>query len=294
MIISSKTSEKLRDLINEETEYRSGPNLVKFFNTLGFQHTYGQGFPSRWKYTDECLDKINGTPQLDKCMKTLFNPVNFIGRIDELDRFISDFNQYLAFDKWQVIRNEAEVTFKKLQKVELNESSVKPTAANLSESDFLNREFSGFMISDLGLDPNVTDVLNKRVDEIEKTYNSTAYLSTILIAGSTLEGIFLGLASSFPKAFNTVKSSPKNREGKVQQFHDWTLAAFIDVAKDLELIQLDTHKFSHTLRDFRNYIHPYEQMLSGFTPREHTAKICLQVLKAVITEITQNINKLRT
>jgi len=292
MIISSKTSEKLRDLINEVTEYRSGPNLVKFFNALGFNHSYGQGFPSRWKYTDDCLEKINGTPRLDKCIKEVFNPVNFISRIDELDRYIADFNQYLAFDKWEVVRNEAEINFKKLQKVELKENMVK--SSSLSESDFLSREFSGFTISDLGLDLNVTEVLNKRIDEIEKTYNSAAYLSTILIAGSTLEGVFLGLASSYPQAFNTVKSSPKNRDGKVQPFHDWNLAAFIDVAKDLELIQLDTYKFSHTLRDFRNYIHPYQQMSSGFTPREHTAKICLQVLKATITEIKLNIIKLRS
>ncbi|MEZ8858064.1 hypothetical protein AB6E16_21560 [Vibrio atlanticus] len=290
MIISSKTSEKLRDLINEETEYRSGPNLVKFFNALGFNHSYGQGFPSRWKYTDDCLETINGKPNLDTCIRNVFNPVNFIERIGELDSYIADFNQYLAFDKWQVVRNEAEITFKKLQKVELNENGTHEP--NLSESDFLSREFSGFSLSDLGLDLNITDVLNKRLAEIEKTYNSEAYLSTILIAGSSLEGIFLGLASSNPRAFNTVKSSPKTREGKVQQFHDWTLAAFIDVAKDLELIQLDTHKFSHTLRDFRNYIHPYQQMSSGFTPREHTAKICLQVLKAVIMEISQNIKKL--
>ncbi|WP_368894964.1 hypothetical protein [Proteus mirabilis] len=292
MNISSKTSEKLRNLINEETEYRSGPKLVKFFNTLGFNHSYGQGFPSRWKYTDDCLDTINGTPRLDKCIKEIFNPINFISRIDELDRFIAEFNQYLAFDKWRVIRNGAEITFEKLHKVELNDDNLQ--SSNLSESDFLNREFSGFTISDLGLDINVTEVLNKRIEEIEKTYNSAAYLSTILIAGSTLEGVFLGLASSYPRAFNTVKPSPKGRDGKVQPFHDWNLAAFINVAKDLELIQLDTYKFSHTLRDFRNYIHPYQQMLSGFTPREHTAKICLQVLKAAITEMTSNVKKLRS
>jgi len=291
MIISSKTSEKLRDLINEETEYRSGPNLVKFFNALGFNHSYGQGFTSRGKFTEDCLERMNGTPQLDKCIKEVFNPVNFISRVAELDRCIVDFNQYLAFDKWRVVRNGAEITFNKLHKVEFNEDSLKSNS--LSESDFLSREFSGFNISDLGLDLNVTEVLNKRVDEIEKTYNSAAYLSTILIAGSTLEGVFLGLASSYPRAFNTVKSSPKGRDGKVQPFHDWNLAAFIDVAKDLELIQLDTHKFSHILRDFRNYIHPYQQMSSGFTPREHTAKICLQVLKAAITEVALNIRNLR-
>ncbi|MEX6161781.1 hypothetical protein AB6G16_08990 [Proteus mirabilis] len=144
MNISSKTSEKLRNLINEETEYRSGPKLVKFFNTLGFNHSYGQGFPSRWKYTDDCLDTINGTPRLDKCIKEIFNPINFISRIDELDRFIAEFNQYLAFDKWRVIRNGAEITFEKLHKVELNDDNLQ--SSNLSESDFLNREFSGFTI----------------------------------------------------------------------------------------------------------------------------------------------------
>ena len=51
MIINEKTIEKLQKLITEETTYRSGPQLVKFFNQLGFNDSYGQGFPSRWKYT---------------------------------------------------------------------------------------------------------------------------------------------------------------------------------------------------------------------------------------------------
>lgn len=58
MILSEKTLEKLRVLINEDTEYRSGPKLVQFFNDLGFQDIYGQGFPSRWMYTDEKLNVI--------------------------------------------------------------------------------------------------------------------------------------------------------------------------------------------------------------------------------------------
>ena len=66
------------------------------------------------------------------------------------------------------------------------------------------------------------------------------------------------------------------------------------MARDIGLIQYDTHKFSHSLRDFRNYIHPFQQMSSGFNPREHTAKICLQVLKAAIYEISENVAKMST
>ena len=35
MILPIKSLEKLRLLINEETQYRSGPQLVQFFNELG-------------------------------------------------------------------------------------------------------------------------------------------------------------------------------------------------------------------------------------------------------------------
>ena len=48
VILQHKTKENLRILINEETEYPFGPKLVSFFNSLGFNDSYGQGFPSRW------------------------------------------------------------------------------------------------------------------------------------------------------------------------------------------------------------------------------------------------------
>ena len=93
-----KTIEKLQKLITEETTYRSGPQLVKFFNQLGFNDSYGQGFPSRWKYTQDRLIIINGTPELDKCIKMLFSPINFINEFERLDSLINEFNNYLMFD----------------------------------------------------------------------------------------------------------------------------------------------------------------------------------------------------
>ncbi len=286
MILSKKSLERLRELINEETEYRSGPQLVKLFNGLGLRDQYGQGFPSRWMFTDEKLEKINGTPQLDKCIREVFAPINFVGRINELDTFISDLNQYLAFDKWKIVRNEAEITFKRQDKIELSTEPAKAT-----ENNFLNREFNNINVRGLGLEGPVTDILHLRIKEIEKCFSAESPLAVILLAGSTLEGVLLGLAIKHPKEFNMAKSSPKDSAGKVKPFHEWNLAGFINVAKEIGLIQHDTHKFSHSLRDFRNYIHPFEQMSSGFNPREHTAKICLQVLKATIFEINENVGK---
>lgn len=283
MILQSKSLEKLRLLINEETQYRSGPQLVQFFNKLGFNDMYEQGFPSRWAYTDGRLAKINGTPELDKCIKKLFAPVNFIGRVGELDNFIKDFNQYLAFDKWKVVRNGAEINFVRLDQVEIDES-----IPALNEDDFLKKEFQEISLESIGLDGAVTEILKLRVDEIEKCLSVDAPLSVIFLAGSTLEGILLGVALKYPKEFNQSKSSPKDKDGKVKQYQDWKLSNFIDVAYEVGLLAEDVKKYSHTLRDFRNYIHPYQQMSSRFNPDKHTAKISWQVLKAALFQLSKN------
>ncbi|MCC9063680.1 hypothetical protein [Flavobacterium piscisymbiosum] len=160
MVLHQKTLEKLRNLINEEIEYRSGPKLVAFFKQLGFKDSYCDEFPSRWKYTDEKLIKINGTPELQQCIANLFAPINFIENPNKLDHFIDE----------------------------------------------------------------------------------------------------------------------------------WTLVNLIEVSCEIGYIKEDVKKFSHSLRDFRNYIHPNEQVKNGFNPDHHTAKISWQVLKVAIQQISHKIN----
>ena len=291
MILSPKSLEKLRLLINEETEYRSGPQLVRLFNNLGFNDIYGQGFPSRWVYTDQKLEVINGTPRMEQCIRAVLHPANFIDKLEHLDECIESLNKYITFDKWKIIRNGADISFQRLDKVEVKEPS-KPNHAT-TENQFLSREFSNISVQKIGLEGMVSEVIEERIKEIERCYSSAAYLSVIIMAGSTLEGILLGLANQYPKDFNTAKSSPKDKLGKVYELSKWSLSSFIDVAYELGLVQHDIQRFSHTLRDFRNYIHPYQQMSFGFNPREHTAKICLHVLKAAIQEISENISKIK-
>ena len=285
MILQPKTLEKLRNLINEETEYRSGPKLIAFFNELGFSDVY-ENFPSRWIYTDDRLAKINGTPELDKCIKKLFAPVNFIGRFSVLEEFIKDFNQYLAFDGWKILRIEKEITFQKAGTIDFTQKTEIKT-----DDDFLKKDFSEISLEKLGLDGVITETLNKRLDEIKNCLNANAPLSVIFLAGSSLEGILLGVALKHPKEFNQSKSAPKDKEGKIKQFHDWTLSNFIDTSYEVGLLKEDVKKFTHSLREFRNYIHPYEQVSAKFNPDTQTAKICWQVLKAAIFQLYETDKK---
>jgi hypothetical protein len=285
MQLNTKTLEKLRVIINGDNTagYRKGYELVSFFNQLGFSDVYAQGFPSRWTYTDEKLQRINGTPELDKCILNTFAVVNYIGRISELDALIADFNQYLAFDKWSVVRDNDTITFKRLDKVVVD--SGKTAIPNIKEDEFLRMTFD-VNIDTLGLEPNVTKIIKLRLEEIETCIGGEAPLASILLIGSIMEGMLLGMATTYPQQFNQAPSAPKDKDtGKVRIFPNWTLNNYIDVAYEVGLLKQDVKKFSHVVRDFRNYIHPYEQMSSQFFPDKQTSLICFQVLKAAISQI---------
>jgi hypothetical protein len=290
MNLNQKTLEKLRLLINEETEYRSGPQLIAFFKEFGFNDVY-QNFPSRWVYTDSKLAKLNGTSNIDSVIKKVLAPINFIGRYSDLDKCIVDFNQFLIFDGWMVVRNNAQIEFKKAQDIDLDSEINKSDYKVGSEEEFLNKKFERPVIKKLGLEPFYEPVIEGRINEIEKIIEQ-APLSAIFTIGSTLEGIFLGVASKIPKEVNQAASSPKNESGKVKSFHLWSLNDFINVFAELKLISKNVKNFSHEVRSFRNYIHPYQQTAEQFTPNNRSAKIAWQVLLAAVEDITTNKSSL--
>ena len=160
-----------------------------------------------------------------------------------------------------------------------------PFNANSTPHDgFLSKEFEIPNIQKLPVDFAVCEIIQDRLTEAQSCLSNGAHLSVIFQCGSVLEAVLLGAAQNEPERFNRSSKSPKE-DGKVKAFHDWKLSEFIDVAHDVGLLKPDVQKFGHGLRDFRNYIHPYAQMASGFKPDEYTAKVCFQVLKAALADV---------
>lgn len=171
----------------------------------------------------------------------------------------------------------------------VNDSNSIETSSN-DEETFLKKEFEVIDISSLGLEESIVPIINSRIKEIKICLDNNAPLSSIFLIGSTLEGILLGIASQYPEKYGRAKSSPKEKNGKVKKFDKWKLNDFINVSYEIGFLKKDVKQFSHYLRDFRNYIHPYKQLVDKFYPNNHTALICEQVLKATVYELSE-INK---
>ena len=160
-----------------------------------------------------------------------------------------------------------------------------------SEKEFIGEEFDEISIEKLGLDKELSTILSLRLEEIKSCFTTHAPLSIIIMSGSVLEGILLGLALKEPRVFNQSKKSPKDLEGSVKSFRYWSLNDLIEVASDLKIIDENVKKFSHNLRGFRNYVHPHEQLAINFNPDIHTAKLAWNVLQLAIRQIVESNRK---
>jgi len=155
-----------------------------------------------------------------------------------------------------------------------------------SKKAYLGKKVGKIDVNKLVLTPELKIVIEERLVEIQKCYEASAPLAVIFLCGSTLEGLLLSHAKRHPSVVNRANAAPKDRmTGVVLPLNEWKLSSLIDVAKEIHLIDEDTSKFSSSVREFRNYVHPNQQATKGFSPTMATAQMCFQVLQMAIVQL---------
>ena len=79
MKVSNKTIDYLKGIISGDspkTKYQTGPKLISFFSNFWFKDTYGQGFPSRWMYTEQKLTELNNIDRVEEAIEFYYKPIN--------------------------------------------------------------------------------------------------------------------------------------------------------------------------------------------------------------------------
>jgi hypothetical protein len=158
-----------------------------------------------------------------------------------------------------------------------------PTADEIA---FLDKDLGNIELSAVPVPLTFQEVIKHRRDEIELCLKAKAPLAVIFLGGSTLEGLLFAVAESNPKQFNQATAAPV-KDGKVKPFGEWTLYNLIAVSRELGLVGVDVLKHADAVRDFRNYIHPRQQIRENFTPRMFTAEMADKVLRAAIADLAR-------
>lgn len=108
MKISNKITKQLGTLISGDTgtaPYLSGPKLVDFYNECGFDDTYGEGFPSRWKFSTDKIIESNGTPRLKRILEEFVDPRRHGGDEQVIEKLVAYINLLIKYDGFALIKN---------------------------------------------------------------------------------------------------------------------------------------------------------------------------------------------
>jgi len=152
------------------------------------------------------------------------------------------------------------------------------------EAAFLAKDIETVDLSRVDVPVDFQSVIADRLQEVDACFESGAPLAVVILCGSTLEGLLYEVASRHPAAYNRTAAAPR-RDGKVRPLPDWSLHDLLNASRELGLIGEDVSKFGHAVREFRNYIHPRQQVKEGFRPRQVTAQIARHVLRAAIDDL---------
>jgi hypothetical protein len=87
--------------------YRSGPQLVRFFNQFGARDVYpaGGGFPTRRIYAQDKVRELNGSANLKAAIEKAIDPREFERSEKPVEEALSILNENLKYDGFEVVRD---------------------------------------------------------------------------------------------------------------------------------------------------------------------------------------------
>ncbi|TYB96404.1 MAG: abortive infection family protein [Kosmotoga sp.] len=121
--LKSNTIEKIAKTLtgdNEKSFYRSGPQLVSFFNELGFNDTYSKGFPSRWAYAYKKIGIILKQEKFLEFVNNFLDDSLYIDTEYNTSEIVKYINQFLKFDGYEIIKRDNKYLIKDLQAAHIN------------------------------------------------------------------------------------------------------------------------------------------------------------------------------
>lgn len=145
--VVNKTIEALEKLITGDpvpsgrsfAPYRKGPALIDYFNQHGEEDEYGQGFPSRWQYTQHRLAKLNGKTVFKDIIENAVDPRHFFDSDFSVEEAVDYINLYLEYDGYKLI---LEPKSNKYRLASLDKDIIRIEHAILNNIEFIREQIS--------------------------------------------------------------------------------------------------------------------------------------------------------
>ena len=130
-------------------------------------------------------------------------------------------------------------------------------------------------------DAKLRKILERDYAEIQRAYISECWKSVIILSGSAIEAILLDRLQADVANARASAKAPKEPD-----LSRWDLAQLIDVAVGLWSKLAGVEKLSHSVRGYRNLVHPGNEIRTGLVFGKEEARIALEILNLVHRELS--------
>jgi hypothetical protein len=137
------------------------------------------------------------------------------------------------------------------------------------------REFT--FIKDLKL----RSILERDYQEIQRAFIARCWKSLIILCGGAIEAILVDLLVQNQTKATTASNAPKEPD-----ISKWRLSHLINVSVELSLVTPGAEKLSHSIREYRNLIHPGNEIRHNLMFDAEEARIALEVLHIIHRDLS--------
>ncbi|MGW4124360.1 hypothetical protein [Nocardia sp. NPDC004711] len=151
-------------------------------------------------------------------------------------------------------------------------------------------------VESLVTDSQTVDVLMGRAEEARICVAGGAYRMATIGIGTFIEGLLLAVllehdedlrANGFPDIRRRTPADRRNNKRISPDFASMEL--LIETAFNKQWVQLDVTAFVHTIRDFRNFIHPRKEIDEQPRFDADTVMLCWGPVHALLNDLEQNV-----
>lgn len=125
------------------------------------------------------------------------------------------------------------------------------------------------------------EIVERDYVELQRAFVSQCWKSVIILSGGAIEAILTDLLLDRESDAKTAPSAPKKTH-----ITKWDLAELILVAVELSMINPGVSKLSHSVREFRNLVHPGYELRSKLVFGPEEARIAIEVLNMLHRDLS--------
>jgi hypothetical protein len=130
-------------------------------------------------------------------------------------------------------------------------------------------------------DSDIRILVERDILEAQRAYVAECWKSVIILSGGMIEAILTDLLLA-----NHARAKDSSKAPKDSDITRWHLNDLIEVAVDLDLVSSGVAILSHSIRDYRNLVHPGNELRNKLVFGAEEARISLEVLSMVHRDLS--------